>query len=140
MAIKGSPGRSPNSIAVGWVLLAVFLSSAALAESKTIIVGYGIFSPWRYGVSGWKPFRTVQPGDQLMFKWLGEHDVWRFPTKIAYDNCDFTLATQLHPKTGIFGAHYFYPVKDIHKGTTLYFGCAVGNHCARKMKAKVVVS
>ncbi|CAI6010485.1 unnamed protein product [Closterium sp. NIES-65] len=105
-----SPGRSPNTIAFGWALLAVLLSSAALAEAKTIIVGYGIFTPWRYGISGWKPFRTVQPGDQLLFKWLGEHDVWQFPAKIA------------------------------QKGTTLYFGCAVGNHCARKMKAKVVVS
>ncbi|CAI7805031.1 unnamed protein product [Closterium sp. NIES-53] len=132
MAMKVSPARSPKNIAVGWVLLAVLLSSVALAE----VLHHGHPHSRQHHLK----LVPVQPGDQLLFKWLGEHDVWQFPAKIAYDNCDFTLATQLYPKTGIFGAHYFYPVKNIQKGTTLYFGCAVGNHCARKMKAKVVVS
>lgn len=102
------------------------------------MVGYGLISPWKYRVSGWKPLRKVNAGDQLVFQWTFEHDVWRFLSKAAYDSCDFSQAEVLIPSAK-FG-RYKYTVKATQSGTMLYFGCSVKDHCARLMKAKVPIA
>jgi hypothetical protein len=77
---------------------------------------------------------AVYAGDMLNFNHNGGHNVYRFPNKAAYDQCDFSGATMLSSANA-----YTYHV-DVQSGE-LYFGCQVGNHCVtgnQRVIAKVM--
>ena len=66
---------------------------------------------------------TVEVNTDVVFKWSGYHNVYMFPNKADFDNCDFSEATDLasnlqNPftfKTSILGV--------------FYFSCPIGGHC-----------
>lgn len=77
------------------------------------------------------PVTTLATGDQLTFDWNGTfHNVYQFPNKTAYNDCDFTNAT----KIGTTG-----PVTiNVTEGLT-YYGCSVGVHCSTHGQKVVVI-
>jgi len=83
---------------------------------------------------------SMAKGDSLLFDFSGtNHVVKKFPDVTAYDNCDFSSATDIC--TGAGPCTYLFSSSD--GGHTHYFGCDKnsGAHCTTgNMKVAVVVS
>lgn len=77
-------------------------------------------------------FKRAFRNDTILFKWDGHHDVWEFPSKAAFDTCNFSAAVercsdkvqQCSVKMGRVG--------------TRYFGCKESDHCS-KGKQKIAI-
>ena len=67
--------------------------------------------------------QTVEVNADVIFKWIGHHNVYMFPNKADFDDCDFTKATLLAMST-----QNSYTFKTSSPGV-FYFGCEVGGHC-----------
>merc|ERR1719353_634607 len=68
----------------------------------------------------------------VLFKWNGDHDVYMFPNKAAFDKCDFMYANNLGSKSpSIFSTS---------KAGTYYFGCTVYGHCENGQKLMLQVT
>ena len=117
------------------VLLALGLPTAVHAEDKLI--------QWYYDTpKGGNTFDILQC-QRLTFDWqqFGDgrsHDVWQFPDEAAYNNCDFSRATQLigARTSGVYSV----------SGTTtlpvtkLWYGSRVGDDCRNgRMKAALKI-
>lgn len=117
------------------LLLALGLPTAVRAEDKTI--------RWYYNTpQGGNTFDILQC-QRLTFDWqqFGDgrlHDVWRFPDEAAYNNCDFSRATQLlgAGASGVFSV----------SGTTtlpvtkMWYGSRQGDDCRNgRMKAALKI-
>jgi Plastocyanin-like domain len=89
--------------------------------------------PWEvFSASAFPPVTTLNVNDSLTFDFEGAiHDVYQFPDKAAYNDCDFSNATEVSDVG---------PVSiNVTEGVT-YFGCAVGNHCTTHgMRVAVIV-
>ncbi|CAI7850143.1 unnamed protein product, partial [Closterium sp. NIES-53] len=94
-------------------------------------------SGWTFQISSWKPNPPAKAGDVLVFKWMGNHDVWQMNGAAAYRGCNFGAAKKLTPQT--MGGKYRFKVPNTAKGKTLYFSCSVMSHCQGMMKVAVPV-
>ncbi|CAI5469560.1 unnamed protein product [Closterium sp. Yama58-4] len=133
-----------TAVLTACVLLCAFHAEFAHAQLKTqgklYEVGSGLlryFSPWNQDVVGWIPPRNIKPGDIILFRWLGRHDVRQFPTIIGFSTCSFFLSKTL--ASGSYFGFYRYIVKPTDKGTTLYFGSSIGDDCQRDMKVAIPI-
>ena len=75
-------------------------------------------------------------GTDVVFKWTSVHDVYKFPNKAAYYNCDFSQASKL---AGTDLTTYTY--KSTSAGI-VYFSCSVysGAHCKNNQKLMLEVT
>ena len=73
----------------------------------------------------------VKNGDTISFVWSSSHTVHQFPDETAFDNCDFTSATQIGSNTS--------PATATMGATTAWYGCSISNHCISGMKLKVTL-
>jgi len=75
---------------------------------------------------------SVNVGDVLNFSWKGVHNVFVFPTKEAFDACDFGGAKSIGFES---------PVSHTVTGTA-YFACSVQGHCpaGQKLAASATAS
>ena len=73
---------------------------------------------------------TTKVGTDVVFKWSGYHNVYMFPSKAAFEKCDFSGAKEL---AGNDKNPFTYKAS---KPGTYYFGCEVGNgwHCEQQQK------
>ena len=80
---------------------------------------------WRLGMSAAEQEETVEVNTDVVFTWMGDHNVYKFPNKADFDDCDFTKATLLANNT-----QSPYTFKASSPGV-FYFGCRVENgvHC-----------
>ena len=79
---------------------------------------------------------TTKVGTEVVFKWSGYHNVYMFPSKEAFNKCDFSKAK----KVGSASQNPF-TYKASAPGT-FYFGCEVGNgfHCETPQKLALTVT
>lgn len=89
--------------------------------------------PWEVVTStSFPPVTTLRANDSLTFNFEGAiHNVYQFPDKAAYNDCDFSNATEVSDVGPV--------TINVTEGVT-YFGCAVGNHCTMHgMRVAVIV-
>ena len=89
---------------------------------------------WTLGMSSSEQKEIVSVGDEVMFIWSGMHNVWRFSNRKAFDDCDFSQAVELAPKTE---NKFRYTAKDIGK---FYFSCEIPGHCDLGQKLELLVT
>ena len=79
---------------------------------------------------------TTKVGTDVVFKWSGYHNVYMFPSKAAFEKCDFSGAKEL---AGNDKNPFTYKAS---KPGTYYFGCEVGNggHCNTPQKLALTVT
>ena len=79
---------------------------------------------------------TVKANTDVVFKWSSYHNVFQFPDKTAYDNCDFSKATELATNDQ---NPYTYKAKS---PGNFYFGCAIGagGHCRTPQKLPLTIT
>ena len=79
---------------------------------------------------------TVKVNTEVVFKWSGFHNVYLFPNKADFDNCDFANAKELATSD-----QSPFTYKSSSTGT-FYFGCAVGDgfHCNQPQKLELTVT
>ena len=89
----------------------------------------------------WKPgmpavAATVKANTDVVFKWSGFHNVYMFPNKADFENCDFTNAQEL-----AWNDQNSFTFKAATPGI-FYFGCEVGNgwHCRQPQKLALTVT
>ena len=70
--------------------------------------------------------------------WNQPHDIKEFPTKAAYDACDFSAATDMMngDAATMVGAY----TVDFPEAGTRYFSCGVSGHCASNQKLAVTTT
>ena len=88
---------------------------------------------WKLGM---KTNATTETNTTVVFKWSGYHNVYMFPSKAAFDSCDFSDATELATND-----KNPFTYKASAPGT-YYFGCEVGNgyHCKQPQKLALTVT
>jgi hypothetical protein len=74
----------------------------------------------------------ASPGDTLRFTWTGAHNVY-IMHQTAWDNCDFTGATDL----GSTSPLDFVIPTSATVGIKLWFGCEMAGHCSSGQKNEV---
>ena len=87
---------------------------------------------WKLGMSAEEQAQNVKVNTAVVFKWNGAHNVYIFPSKAAFDSCNFDKATKL-------GTTSPYTYKASSPGV-FYFGCEVGSHCKDKQKLALTVA
>merc|ERR1711865_91597 len=77
--------------------------------------------------------KTAHVGDSLHFMWEGNHNVYKMASKLAFEECDFTGATNIDSPNLVSIS----PVE--HKLTELpaYFACEIEGHYAMGQKLAV---
>ena len=82
---------------------------------------------WRMDMpTRYMELKTEKSGRGLAsFEWSGDHDLWQFKDRMAFESCDFSRATVLSSISGY-----------VFKGDvgTYYFGCSVYGHCSAGQK------
>ena len=79
---------------------------------------------------------TAKVGTNVVFKWGGYHNVYMFPSKAAFEKCDFSGAKEV----ARYSENPF--TYKASKAGTYYFGCEVGNgyHCNTPQKLALTVT
>merc|ERR1719506_340205 len=78
---------------------------------------------WRLGMTKADREQTVAAGTDVLFKWIGTHNVFLLPNKAAYDACNFDQATELASSSV---NEYTYKASA---AGTFYFACKMRGHC-----------
>jgi len=99
-------------------------SSTTSAAPKTI--------GWKLGMTDAERKQTVALGTEIVFKWIGFHNVYQLPDKNAFDACDFSKATKLASQ-----GPYTYKASS---AGIVYFACEVGGHCSFNQKLALTVT
>ena len=93
---------------------------------------------WKVGMTGAEMKQTVPVNTDVIFKWSGWHNVWKFPDKAAFDACDFSRATELAASSK---GPYTYQASS---AGIVYFGCRVQwfslSNCKAKQKLALSVT
>jgi Plastocyanin-like domain len=126
------------AIAAGAIPIAMGTSTTSrdvdTSDNITDTVSDTVFIiPWEVITStSFPPVTTLNVNDSLTFDFKGAiHDVYQFPDKAAYNDCDFSNATEVSDVGPV--------TINVTEGVT-YFGCAVGNHCTMHgMRVAVIV-
>ena len=94
---------------------------------------------WKLGMSVDEQNQVVELDEEnlavIVFKWNGNHNVYQFPDKDSFENCDFSQATILFT-TAITSSYIF----RARSPGTYYFGCEVGSHCRYGQKLTLQVT
>ena len=79
---------------------------------------------------------SVEVNTDVVFKWLGYHNVYMFPNKADFEKCDFANSEELASND-----QNPFTFKATSPGT-FYFGCKVGNgwHCRQPQKLALKVT
>ena len=77
---------------------------------------------------------TTKVGTDVVFKWSGYHNVYMFPSKAAFEKCDFSGAKDLSKKSKYSFTYW------VTAPGTYYFGCEVDNHCKQSQKLALTVT
>lgn len=94
------------------------------------------------------PSYEVAVGTSLVFRYSAAHNVWRMPSKQAFEACDFSGARELASTThgGVapadvdrLGYANVYEA-SMNTASTTYFACQVSDHCQKGQKIAVAVS
>ena len=93
---------------------------------------YNVF--WTLGMSLNEQQETVSLGDEIVFAWTGLHNVYKFPTKAAFDACDFSDAAELAPHSQ---NDYVYKANEVG---TFFFSCEIPSHCELGQKLALTVT
>merc|ERR1712037_892142 len=99
-------------------------SSTTSAAPKTI--------GWKIGMADAERKQTVALNAEVVFKWIGFHNVYQLPDKNAFDACDFSKATKLASQ-----GPYTYKASS---AGIVYFACEVGGHCSFRQKLALTVT
>ena len=75
--------------------------------------------------------KTAAVGDSMRFEWSGYHNVYQMADEAAFNNCDFSGATNLGDSS---------PVEITITELPAYFACSVGSHCANGQKLAVTAA
>ena len=89
---------------------------------------------WKMGMSPEAQQQTVGIDDEVVFKWEGVHNVYKMPSKAAYDACDFSEAAELASTTQ---SSYTYKATEAR---TIYFACEISDHCNSGQKLTLTVT
>merc|ERR1719499_1480067 len=111
--VEDSPSASPST--------SMPTTSTTTSETYTI--------DWTAGF-GNVPAQSMEAevGDSLIFNDVGGHNIYLMPSKVAFDDCDFSSATLLSSNNGYRHTLTSLPV---------YFACRVGSHCRAGQKLSV---
>merc|ERR1712160_75472 len=105
------------------------MSSARLCITLLCALGMGtatVHVPWTAGFDDASArAKTVTTGDTLHFMWTGNHNVFQMASETAFNDCDFTGATDKGSTSPLSGAGPW------------YFACQVGAHCTNGQKLAV---
>ena len=71
-------------------------------------------------------------GDTVKFTWSGTHNVYKMASKTAYDNCDFTGATNQGSTSPV--------AVSISEAGVTYYACKVGSHCQANQKIMITTA
>merc|ERR1712166_893772 len=110
------------------------MSSARLCITLLCALGVAnamVHVQWTAGLNGDASARTktVTTGDTLHFMWTGSHNVYQMASETAFNDCDFTGATDKGSTS---------PVSVPLSGAgPWYFACSVGAHCTNGQKLAV---
>merc|ERR1711957_779758 len=101
------------------------MSSARLCITLLCALGVAtatVHVPWTAGFDDASArAKTVTTGDTLHFMWTGSHNVFQMASETAFNDCDFTGATDKGSTS---------PVSVPLSGAgPWYFACQVGAHC-----------
>merc|ERR1711865_1136723 len=86
---------------------------------------------WTAGLNGDASARTktVTTGDTLHFMWTGSHNVYQMASETAFNDCDFTGATDKGSTSPV--------AVPLSGAGPWYFACRVGAHCTNGQKLAV---
>ncbi|XP_006659511.1 mavicyanin-like [Oryza brachyantha] len=115
-------------------LLVVGCAAVASAMELTFYVGDA--KGWTTGVdyTAWAKGQAIEAKDTLVFRYdRNQHTVTEV-TKSNYDACAVSATPVSDFRSGLT------IFSDLKAGTSRYFICTVGNHCAGGMKLAVAVS
>ena len=89
---------------------------------------------WKLGMT--EIAAIVEPNTNVVFKWSGFHNVYLFPNKADFTNCNFANALELASND-----QNSFTFKATSSGT-FYFGCEVNNglHCRQPQKLALTVT
>merc|ERR1711865_438232 len=109
------------------------MSSARLCITLLCALGVAtatVHVPWTAGFDDASArAKTVTTGDTLHFMWTGNHNVFQMASETAFNDCDFTGATDKGSTS---------PVSVPLSGAgPWYFACQVGAHCTNGQKLAV---
>jgi hypothetical protein len=104
------------------VSLAMLIGTSIVAGMSTNTTTTTTNIPWDVITSSaFPPVTSLKTNDSLTFDFAGEvHNVYQFPDKFAYNDCNFSNATEVSDSGPV--------TINVTEGVT-YFGCSVGNHC-----------
>eukprot|EP00562_Extubocellulus_spinifer_P000940 CAMPEP_0178480606 /NCGR_PEP_ID=MMETSP0696-20121128/5785_1 /TAXON_ID=265572 /ORGANISM="Extubocellulus spinifer, Strain CCMP396" /LENGTH=230 /DNA_ID=CAMNT_0020108057 /DNA_START=95 /DNA_END=787 /DNA_ORIENTATION=- len=122
---------TPRGVYLRCVVFVVFLflnvpgvDSGSGGGGAVIVDGIEVL--WKFGMEdGGKTLRNKQC-KEVVFGLDGSHNLGRFETATAFDECDFGNAVQLFGEQD--GGSFTDTTKYQHTGFT-YYGCEVSNHC-----------
>merc|ERR1712178_384464 len=135
------------------VLPAILLSSSALTDldSSTNATDAAVnvttigSSPQYWSSIRQSPSEySITVGDKISFRYSAGHNVWLMPTQEAFDNCDFSGATELASSSHGGGSNdtpNVYEAVAVSAGT-LYIACdkGFGFHCRFGQKVEITVA
>merc|ERR1711865_1021311 len=109
------------------------MSSARLCITLLCALGVAtatVHVPWTAGFDDASArAKTVTTGDTLHFMWTGSHNVFQMASETAFNDCDFTGATDKGSTS---------PVSvPLRAFGPWYFACQVGAHCTNGQKLAV---
>jgi len=67
-------------------------------------------------------------GDSVTFTWIGRHNVYKMPSKEAFDSCDFSNALEIGSDSG---------VEITLDSLPAYFACEISGHCMAGQKLAI---
>merc|ERR1712166_1648441 len=110
------------------------MSSARLCITLLCALGVAnamVHVSWTAGLNGDASARTktVTTGDTLHFMWTGSHNVYQMASETAFNDCDFTGATDKGSTSPV--------AVPLSGAGPWYFACRVGAHCTNGQKLAV---
>ena len=78
---------------------------------------------WKIGMEPSKQTETVSVGDEIMFIWSGEHNVYKLPNRTAFHDCEFSEAVELASDSQ---NNFLYQATDVG---TFFFSCELPGRC-----------
>ena len=94
---------------------------------------------WKLGMSVDEQNQVVKLDENnlavVVFKWNGNHNMYQFPDKDAFENCDFSQATMLSSSSTTSSFTF-----RARSSGAYYFGCEVGSHCRYGQKLALQVT
>merc|ERR1712166_131994 len=109
------------------------MSSARLCITLLCALGVAtatVHVPWTAGFDDASArTKTVTTGDTLHFMWTGSHNVFQMASETAFNDCDFTGATDKGSTSPV--------AVPLSGAGPWYFACQVGAHCTNGQKLAV---